>query len=103
VSFVPAGVKSSHYTLTKKGLNIEMNICDLSIAGGTSVGRLNCSFVGEIGSKSIALPLICLTKDESTYSRATECPPISIPSSLFAPNTRVQAYLHRGLADWVDI
>jgi hypothetical protein len=101
--FVPAGVKSSHYSLTNKGLHIEMSICDLSIGGGTSVGRLNCSSFDERGSKSISLPLIRSTEGESTFSRVRGCPPILIPSSLFAQSTRTQVYLHQCLADWVDI
>jgi hypothetical protein len=102
---VPAGVKSSHYSLTNKGLHIEMNICDLSIGGGTSVGQLNCSLFSERGLNSIAIPLVRSTEDNSTFSRPRECPPILIPSSLLAlaPHTRTQAYLHRDLADWVDV
>lgn len=101
--FVPVGVKSSHYSMTNKGLLIEMDICDISIGGGTSVGRLNCSSYAERGSKSIALRLIRSTEDENIFSRVRESPPISIPSSLFAQSSRTQAYLHRSLAHWVDM
>jgi hypothetical protein len=95
----PAGVKSSHYSLTNKRLYIEMSICDLSIGGGTLVGRLNCSTFDRRGSKSIGVPLIRSTQDESIFSRVRECPPVLVSSSLFAQSARTKIYLRKDLTD----
>jgi len=75
-----------------------MSICDLSIGGGTSIGRLNCSSFQDRGSKSIALPLIRSIKDEKTFSRVRGAP-VLVSSSLFPESTRAHVYLHRGEAD----
>jgi hypothetical protein len=97
----PTEFKSSHYLLTNKGLHIEMSICNLPIGGGTSIGRLNCSSIKDIGTKSIAMPLICSRQDESTFFRAAGCEPVLVSSSLFPHSARDQVYLLRGLADGI--
>ncbi len=93
--FTPAGIKSSHYSMTNKGLHIEMSICNISTMDGTSFGRLNCSSFQERGSKSIALPLVRSCKDENTFSRFASCAPVLVPSTLFLESTRAHVYLHR--------
>jgi hypothetical protein len=98
----PAGVKSSHYLLTNKGLHIEMSICDVPIGGGTLIGRLNCSTFEERDSKSIALPLIRSKKDENTFSAARECAPVLVSSSLFPESARAHVYLQSDPAAFLN-
>jgi hypothetical protein len=96
--YTPAGVKSSHYSLTNKGLHIEISICDI-LGTGTSVGRLNCSSFDDKDLRSIALPLIRSSKGESTFFRPTGSAPVLVRSGLFPDTAKARVYLHRSYAD----
>jgi hypothetical protein len=76
--------KSSHFSMTNKGLHIEMSICELGLygLGGTSIGRLNCSFGGLGRAACIALPLISI-EGSTSFFRAKGCAPIAMSWDAF--------------------
>lgn len=95
VPFTPAGVQTSHYSMTNKGLQISMYTEDLFIGGGASIGRLNCSGFGNEGSKSIAVPLIRSSYHRNVYSRAKACPAVLVQSTLFSGSSGPPIYIHK--------
>jgi hypothetical protein len=102
IDFTPAGFKSSHYTLTNKGLYIETNLLDNPIEGGIALARLNCSkFSGEEDGKSVALVISRSTENDMILSRHQGAAPVLVPSNLFL-EPRTQVYVHRSIGHAVD-
>jgi hypothetical protein len=89
--------KSSHYSLTNKGLHVEMSICNLPKDYGTSLGYLNSTPLQERNHMTIALPITSSTGDSNTYYRL-QAGPVLVSRELFQSTTGngPSIYLHRG-------
>jgi hypothetical protein len=89
----PAGVKSTHYTSTNKGLHIEMSL--LRLITGDYVGRIHCSDATDVDSWCIAIPLVPLDLDDKTFYRPHPIRPERVPSIMFVDIDPCPIYISR--------